>query len=119
MKRTVITLSLLTMMTLILGFVIRAQDKKEAAPAKPVQKDTKKETAPAKPDQKDTKKEALIDLNSCTREQLVALEGIGETYADKIIAGRPYKTKTELISKRILPKDVYGKISAKVIAKQK
>lgn len=66
-----------------------------------------------------TPKEELLDLNSATRAQLVALSGVGETYADKIIAGRPYKAKFELVQKNIVSKQVYQKFATKVIAKQK
>ncbi len=57
-----------------------------------------------------------LDVNTATKEQLEALPGIGPKYSQKIIDGRPYRSHAELLSKHIVPRSVYEKIRADIVA---
>ena len=59
----------------------------------------------------------LIDLNSASRDDLMGLDGIGEVRADAIIRARPFRAKTELVERRLIPEALYEKISDKVMAR--
>ncbi|MGB4598758.1 MAG: helix-hairpin-helix domain-containing protein [Trichlorobacter sp.] len=70
----------------------------------------------------DTAKAAVIseqlDINTATDAQLKAVPGIGDAYAAKIIAGRPYAKKDQLKTRNILPGPAYDQIKDRIVAKQ-
>ena len=81
---------------------------------------SKKKTAAANDSAKGATADAggLIDINSASAAELKALPGIGDAYSAAIIKNRPYKNKTQLASRKVLPEATYEKIRDKVIAKQ-
>lgn len=58
-----------------------------------------------------------IDINSASRDDLMTLDGIGEVRADAIIRSRPFKAKTDLVERRVIPESLYEKLADKVTAR--
>ena len=78
-----------------------------AAPAK-----TSTKSSSSKPSASSSK----LDINAATADQLKALPGIGDATAQKIIAGRPYHAKNDLVSKKIISQSEYDSIKDQIIA---
>ena len=60
---------------------------------------------------------SLLDINTATPDQIKQLPGVGDAYTKRIIDGRPYAAKTQLVSRGILPKATYDGIASQIIAK--
>jgi competence protein ComEA len=119
----------LTVLSLLLyaGAGVAADVKAPAAGVKAAAKTPaveSKETAKSKvtdakaADTKAAVKAKIVDINTAAEAELKAIPGIGDAYAAKIIAGRPYANKTQLKSRKIIPAVLYEQVKDQLIAKQ-
>ncbi|MBC7963736.1 MAG: helix-hairpin-helix domain-containing protein [Steroidobacteraceae bacterium] len=124
-KITLFAVSLLLSASLAFAVEVKVNAPDVSGAAKSAADKTKASAAAAKDNAKGTAagaksaaKAKVIDINTATDAEMKAIPGIGDSYAAKIIAGRPYANKAQLKSRNILPGPVYEQVKDLIIAKK-
>jgi radical SAM superfamily enzyme with C-terminal helix-hairpin-helix motif len=105
------SLAFLGTITLLLGIPALAS-------AQPAASKPPTATSAAAPTATPTPKPKLVDINSASSTELKTLPGIGDAEAQRIIANRPYLTKSHLVAKKVLELGAYDALRGRIVAVQ-
>lgn len=61
----------------------------------------------------------MVDLNTCSREDLLRLAGVDEDLAERIFENRPYRSKFDLINRLVIPDTVYRQVHSRLSVDEK
>jgi DNA uptake protein ComE-like DNA-binding protein len=111
MYRQSVPLALAAALAVLGSSAALAFDKAQPPPPKPSPSPAK--ATPPKPVAK------LVDINVARRGELKTLPGIGDAEAAKIVAGRPYMTKTGLVEKKVLTLEAYDALRHRIVVVHK